>query len=62
MAGNLKLTQREVSEKKKTRGKPKQIYIKPDIEAKANAYCEKENISLSLMIRLAIEQFLERQG
>ena len=60
--GNLKLTQRELSNKSNARGKQKQFYILPDVEAKAVAYCKKENISMSLLIRLAIEDYVERQG
>lgn len=60
--GNLKLTQREVSGKAEATGRKRQVYIKSDVEEKALEYCKKQNISMSLLIRLAIEEYLERQG
>ena len=56
----MKATQRELSP---SRGKTKQIYFKPEIEEKAMGYCKKKNMSLSLLIRLALEEYLkEREG
>lgn len=60
--GNLKLTQREVAGKAEATGRKRQVYFKSDIEEKALKYCEEQNISMSLLIRLAIEKYLERQG
>lgn len=56
----MKATQRELSP---SRGKTKQIYFKPEIEKEAMEYCEKNNMSLSLLIRFALEEYLkERKG
>ena len=60
--GNLKLTQREVSGNTEATGRKRQVYIKSDVEEKALKYCKEHNISMSLLIRLAIEDYLERQG
>ena len=59
--GNLKLTQREV-DGSGMRGKARQVYIKPDIEEKALKYCDEENVSMSLLIRIALKEYLEKRG
>lgn len=40
------------------RGKPKTIYIKPSVEKKALEFCEAERISLSLLIKMALEAYM----
>lgn len=60
--GTLKLTQSEMNGGDRERGIARQVYIKPNTEKRAKEYCKKENISFSLLVRLALEEFLERQG
>lgn len=56
----MKATQRELVPT--SRGKTKQVYMKPEIEGKAMEYCKEQNMSLSLLIRLALEEYLEKRG
>ena len=60
--GNLKLTQNELSGGDKERGVARQIYIKPAVERIAKEYCKQQNMSFSLMIRIALEEYLSKRG
>ena len=62
MVGNLKLTQRETDGGTKTTGRKRQVYMKSDVEEKALDYCKKENVSMSMLIRMALEQYLGKLG
>lgn len=57
---HLKATQREFVPT--SRGKTKQVYMKPEIESKAKEYSDKHNISFSLLVKLALEEYLEKRG
>ena len=56
----MKATQRDVAVE--CRGKTRQIYMKPDIEKRALVYCQRENASMSLLIRIALDEFLKKRG
>lgn len=43
------------------RGKAKTIYMKPEVENKVNEYCEKTGISFSMLIRIALMQYIEQK-
>ena len=62
MEAKLKLTQREVAGSAKATGRKRQVYIKSDVESKALDYCHKENVSMSLLIRVALEEYLGKFG
>lgn len=53
-------TQRE-SGTPKERGRQKQFYIKPSVESKAVEFCKKKSISFSLLVKIAIEHYIEEQ-
>ena len=61
-AGNLKMTQSEINGGDRERGIARQVYVKPSTEKRAKEYCKKENMSFSLLIRIALEEFLEKRG
>lgn len=60
--GKLKLTQREIEGNTKASGRKRQVYIKSDVEKRALEYCKDKNVSMSLLIRVAILEHLERFG
>lgn len=43
------------------KGRPRQVYMNTEVEKKALKVCEKEEISMSALIRIALEEHIERK-
>lgn len=60
MEGKMKLTQSAILGERK--GKSKMIYFKPDIEERAMELCKRDNMSMSMLVRIALDELLKRRG
>lgn len=57
-----KMTMTQGALRESGRGKNRMVYFKPDIEERALKLCKEENLSMSLLVRMALVELLEKRG